>query len=146
MQGSKRKSFFTLELVVVIVVIAIILAFAIPKIFKVVDKSYELVLKADITLIKNGILKEKKRLIQTQQIYKDIVLDSANVNKIDEELFQNILVAPILSTDNIEKKAGKWAKVSKDNYIFFLQKDSVRFTLKDGNFICDGSLLCKDLN
>ena len=64
-------------------------------------------------------------------------LDDTSINKKDEKLFSNIIEFSIISTDLIERKAGKWAKVSQNSYEFFLSNSkTILFSLEDEKIIC----------
>ena len=59
----KKKAFSTLEIVIFIIIVSIVLSFAIPKFKVLLEESDLLKLKSDITLIKNGIQKDKTKRV-----------------------------------------------------------------------------------
>ena len=146
LRGFRKKAFSTLEIVIFIVVIATILSFLLPKFDTFFEKSDLLKLKSDISLINNGIQKEKSKNILIQK-YGDInKLDDANIDSEKEKLFEYILDFPFISTSKNESKNGYWAKVSVDKYIFFTRKNQYEFLLKNGQFLCVSSEeICKEL-
>lgn len=135
-----------MEIVIVIVVLAIIFSYALPKFSKILDSSNILKLKSDISLIKSA-LKDIKVDNSLTNVNKIIYLDDARINQKDEKLFSNILNSTaILSTNSIEKKSGYWAKISNSSYIFYLKNKELEFSLVDDDFVCiSQDELCEEL-
>ena len=54
----------------------------------------------------------------------------------------------IISTNNLKKESGKWAKISNNSYIFYIQNDKIfYFHLEMMEIFCKSKLkLCKKLN
>ena len=127
LRGFRKKAFSTLEIVIFIVVIATILSFLLPKFDTFFEKSDLLKLKSDISLINNGIQKEKSKNILIQKYGNINKLDGAKIDVKNEKLFEYILDFPIISTSTNESKNGYWAKVSDDKYIFLQEKTNMNF-------------------
>lgn len=131
----------------VILIIAIIASFAIPKFSNIDDKTSYIKLKSEYALILNGINEYKTKNTLLGEDISSLVLDDANINQKDERLFANILDFEVLSTNLEIKEKTKWIKKSQDSYSFVLTEDSfVDFKLDESNFNCISEIeICKGL-
>lgn len=142
-QGSEIKTFSLFELIFVILIIAIIIAFSIPKFNGVFNNSSLNKLKTEFSLIKQGIMQKKTKKILLGENGEILNLDQAAVNVSSEKLFTNVIDFSILSS----KKVNSWIKKSNSSYIFTLNSvEKVKFILENSNFICKmPKTICKEL-
>lgn len=131
----------------VILIIAIISSFAIPKFSNIDDKTSYIKLKSEYALILNGMNEYKTKKILLGEDISSLVLDEANINQKDERLFVNILDFEVLSTNLETQEKTKWIKKSQDSYSFVLTENSfVDFKLEENNFNCISEIeICKGL-
>ena len=143
----KIKSFSLIEIIVVILLIAIITSFAIPKFTNMNYNANISTLKSQISLIQNGIVKNKNKNILLSNNQEITTLDDATLNSSGEKLFSKIIDFPIISTNNTKKESGMWAKISNNSYDFYLSSDkNISFSFDDGKFLCKSSVeLCKEI-
>ena len=135
-----------MEIIIVIVLISIIMAFAIPKFSQINDKTYITTLKSELSLIRQGIAKSKNQRILLADNQKIDSLDEASINKKNEKLFTKVIDFDIVSTDLSEKKSGSWAKTSSNSYSFYTATNAISFTLEEGIFLCKSEKnLCKEI-
>lgn len=141
-----NKAFSLLEIIIVIVIIAIITSFAIPKFTNINSKTSITKLKSQLAIIRNELASKRSEnvLLSNEKIIES--LDEAEFNKEKELLFTSLVDFSIVSTTNSIKEVGKWAKTSDTKYEFFIQKDSsVKFFLENEYLICKSSHeVCKD--
>ena len=143
----KIKSFSLIEIIVVILLIAIITSFAIPKFTNMNYNANISTLKSQISLIQNGIVKNKNKNILLSNNQEITILDDATLNSSGEKLFSKIIDFSIISTNNTKKESGMWAKISNNSYDFYLSSDkNISFSFDDGKFLCKSSVeLCKEI-
>lgn len=143
----KIKSFSLIEIIVVILLIAIITSFAIPKFTNMNYNANISTLKSQISLIQNGIVKNKNKNILLSNNQEITTLDDATLNSSGEKLFSKIIDFSIISTSNTKKESGMWAKISNNSYDFYLSSDkNISFSFDDGKFLCKSSVeLCKEI-
>ena len=143
----KIKSFSLIEIIVVILLIAIITSFAIPKFTNMNYNANISTLKSQISLIQNGIVKNKNKNILLSNNQEITTLDDATLNSSGEKLFSKIIDFSIISTNNTKKESGMWAKISNNSYDFYLSSDkNISFFFDDGKFLCKSSVeLCKEI-
>lgn len=137
----KIKSFSLIEIIVVILLIAIITSFAIPKFTNMNYNANISTLKSQISLIQNGIVKNKNKNILLSNNQEITTLDDATLNSSGEKLFSKIIDFSIISTNNSKKESGMWAKISNNSYDFYLSSDkNISFSFDDGKFLCKSSV------
>lgn len=141
------KALSILEIIIVILIIAIILTFAIPKFNSISYNSNLTKLKSDVFLIQNGINELKKKSILLQNENSEVILDEASVNTSSQKLFENILQFPLISSSKNEYKEASWIKISSSSYSYVLSKEQiVSFKLSNDVFECKSpDEICKDL-
>ena len=134
-------------MIIVIVLIAIIGSYAIPKFTNMSYKANITTLKSQLALIQNGITNQKNKNILLSNIQEISSLDSASSNNSGEKLFTKVIDFSIISTNSTKKEQGMWAKISNNSYSFYLLSDkSVLFSLEDGKFLCKSEAeLCKEV-
>lgn len=141
------KAFSLLELIIVILIIAIISYFLVPKLQDVFLKTHLTQLKSNVAIIQNNISKLKSKEILLLSDFKIDKLDDARVNIKDEKLFTKVIDFDIFSTDNETKELGKWIKTSTLSYEYFLASNQrVLFEIENNIFICKSSIeICKEI-
>ena len=134
-------------MIIVIVLIAIIGSYAIPKFTNMNYKANITTLKSQLALIQNGITNLKNKNILLSNTQELTFLDSASSNNSGEKLFTKVIDFSIISTNNTKKEQAMWAKTSNNSYTFYLLSDrSVLFSLEDGNFLCESEAeLCGEV-
>lgn len=134
-------------MIIVIVLIAIIGSYAIPKFTNMSYKANITTLKSQLALIQNGITNQKNKNILLSNMQEISSLDSASSNNSGEKLFTKVIDFSIISTNSTKKEQGMWAKISNNSYSFYLLSDkSVLFSLEDGKFLCKSEAeLCKEV-
>lgn len=141
-----KKAFSVLEIVFVIVIIAVISAIAIPKLFQNKLQTNIVKVKSEVALIRKAIKEDYNKQIMKQSSNEYIEkLDDASIDESDKKLFMGIddrglLEYALYSTDSSENKSGKWIKQSDSKYEIVLDRDiKVEFTYdnSDGSFECD---------
>ena len=144
----KIKGFSLLEIIIVIVLIAIITSFAVPKFANMNYNTNISILKSQLALIQNGIVKHKSKNILLSNNQEITTLDNVTLNSSGEKLFSKVIDFPIISTNNTKKESGMWAKTSNNSYIFYLSNDkNITFSFENEKFLCKSSIeLCKEIN
>lgn len=134
-------------MIIVIVLIAIIGSFSIPKFTNMSYKANIITLKSQLSLIQNGINNQKNKNILLSNIQELTSLDSAVQNSIGEKLFTKVIDFSIISTNNTKKEQAMWAKTSNNSYIFYLLSDkAILFSFEDGKFLCKSEVeLCGEI-
>lgn len=134
-------------MIIVIVLIAIIGSFAIPKFTNMNYNANLTTLKSQLALIQNGIINQKRKDILLSNIQEITSLDNASQDTIGEKLFNKVVDFLVISTNNSKKESGKWAKVSKNSYIFYVLSDKpFLFSFENEKFLCKSdSELCKEI-
>lgn len=146
MKNCRSSAFFTLEIVIVIVIIAILLSYLFPKFGTFLEKNDLLKLKADLALIQNGIQKEKVKAFLVSNELRLDYLDEANIDKEGEELFTKVLSMPLIATNMKDKKNSSWAKISSNRYVFFTRTKIYEFSFDKSQFLCmNDEESCKEL-
>lgn len=124
-------------MIIVIVLIAIIGSYAIPKFTNMNYKANITTLKSQLALIQNGITNQKNKNILLSNTQELTSLDSASSNNSGEKLFTKVIDFSIISTNSTTKEQAMWAKTSNNSYSFYLLSDkSVLFSFEDGKFLC----------
>ena len=143
----KIKGFSLLEIIIVIVLIAIITSFAVPKFANMNYNTNISILKSQLALIQNGIVKHKSKNILLSNNQEITTLDNVTLNSSGEKLFSKVIDFPIISTNNTKKESGMWAKTEDKTYTFYLLCDKdVLFSFEDGKFLCKSSAeLCSEI-
>lgn len=146
-QGSSIKAFSLLEISIVIILIAIIFAFAIPKYQQISTNSNLVKLKSQYALILNALNEYKSKNILLGNSDEISSLDDAVVNKKDELLFTKVIDFNIYSTSSTISKVGSWLKNTQVNYTFLLSDSKkVDFLLEESNFKCVSSVdICSEV-
>lgn len=137
-----KKAFSLLEIILVILIIASLAAFIIPKFKDSLDFTNKTKIKSDIALIRNAISKKisSNRLLNQNE---NFTLDNEVFEKEGSKLFANVLELPFLSTSSIKKESAKWIKISSNSYKIYISKDEfLLFTFDNNSFSCKSS---KDL-
>ncbi|MFA9238933.1 MAG: hypothetical protein ACEQSQ_03445 [Candidatus Paceibacteria bacterium] len=136
-----------MEIIIAIVLLAIITSFAIPKFNTITYNSNLSILKSELSLVQNALIEQKSKNILLSNSDEITNLDDAAINKKDEKLFTNIINFSIISTDSNERKLGKWVKISKNSYEYFLlASKTISFSLEDEKIICKSvEEICKEI-
>ncbi|MBP7742363.1 MAG: hypothetical protein KA073_03200 [Aliarcobacter sp.] len=105
------------------------------------------ILKSELSLVQNALIEQKSKNILLSNSDEITNLDDAAINKKDEKLFTNIINFSIISTDSNERKVGKWVKISKNSYEYFLlASKTISFSLEDEKIICKSvEEICKEI-
>ncbi len=146
-QGFKIKGFSLLEVIIVVFLLAVISSYFIPKFTSIKYNTNISTLKSQLALIQNAIVNQKTKTILLSNSQELLVLDDAKNNIIGEVLFKNIIDFPIISTNDIKKEAGMWAKISHKSYIFYLSNNKeIRFSFENDEFLCKSEVeLCREI-
>jgi len=149
-----KKAFSLIEIIFVILIIGLIGSFAINKIFYSLDKSNELKIKSEVSLINEAINRVySNQILLGNSDFTLERLDDASINGVDESLFigydEYILLDDVILSTSLEKKElGKWIKSSQKSYKVYLTKDRVLEFIFDSNevlFSCDkNDEVCKE--
>lgn len=136
-----------MEIIIAIVLLAIITSFAISKFNTITYNSNLSILKSELSLVQNALIEQKSKNILLSNSDEITNLDDAAINKKDEKLFTNIINFSIISTDSNERKVGKWVKISKNSYEYFLlASKTISFSLEDEKIICKSvEEICKEI-
>ncbi|MEA2016924.1 MAG: prepilin-type N-terminal cleavage/methylation domain-containing protein [Campylobacterota bacterium] len=138
-----KKAFSLLEVIFVIAIIGIIVTVAIPKLDENLAKANIIKIKNDITMVREGIIQYRDKMILQNNSSSIDTLDDDN-----ELLFNKILTYPIIASK--EKKINSWSKISDTTYKVFLDsQNSVEFIYDKINytFDCDqDDEFCKELS
>jgi len=137
-----KKAFTMIELVFVIVILGILAAVAVPKLWGTRDDAIITKVRSDVSNIRSAILNlHTKNLMRGISAYPE-ALDDANNNTEGEELFDgNSTIGQILDYPVISKNAdGHWMKTDDTNYTVKVMSQDVKFNYyKDnGHFDCKG--------
>lgn len=137
-----KKSFSIIEILFVIAVISIILIVALPKVDNIFQSSHITQIKTTVTLIREGIVKEKNKLLLENSLEELDTLDNG-----DKYLFKNVLASPIIESTTL--KANSWVRVATNSYKVYLDDtQSVLFTYNNetSSFDCDfDEPLCQEI-
>ena len=136
-----------MEIIIAIVLLAIITSFAISKFNTITYNSNLSILKSELSLVQNALIEQKSKNILLSNSDEITNLDDAAINKKDEKLFTNIINFSIISTDSNERIVGKWVKISKNSYEYFLlASKTISFSLEDEKIICKSvEEICKEI-
>lgn len=130
-----------------IVLIAIITSFAIPKFTNLNYKTNITKLQSQVALIQNGITKQINKNVLLSNTQELDNLDEAKQNSSNEKLFTKVIDFSIVSTNTTKKESGMWAKLSNKSYTFYLSSDkNILFSFEDNKFLCISSIeLCSEI-
>ena len=139
-----KKAFSMLELIFVIIVIGILTAVAMPKMFATRDDAQIVKLKTDVANIRGAISNLRtKNLMKGVSSYPE-ALDDADTNKEEEELFDgNSSIGVLLDYPIYSKNSdGHWIKTGDTNYTAKVMNTEIKFNYYNNN----GHFDCKELN
>ncbi|ADG93053.1 conserved hypothetical protein [Arcobacter nitrofigilis DSM 7299] len=149
-----KKAFSLLEIIVVVLIVGLLGAFAINKYFYSVDKSNQFKIKSEVALINEAITRTySNQVLLGNSTFTLDRLDDASINTASESLFIGyneyiLLDIVILSTSEDKKELGKWIKTSQTSYKVYLSKDKAitfKFDNDEGTFACKKSdEICKE--
>ena len=128
----KKRAFTLIEIIFVIVILGVLSAIAIPKLFFTRSDAIVANAKTQIAAIKSGIsLKYNDSVLQGTPKYPD-TLESTGSN-----LFQNVVSVPVKDSGT---KNG-WHKTGATTYTFKLDGQTANFTYNKttGEFDCESS-------
>ena len=128
----KKRAFTLIEIIFVIVILGVLSAIAIPKLFYTRSDTIVANAKTQIAAIKSGIsLKYNDSVLKGTPKYPD-TLESPGSN-----LFQNVVSVPVKDSGT---KNG-WHKTGATTYTFKLDGQTANFTYKNttGEFDCESS-------
>jgi general secretion pathway protein G len=137
-----KKAFTMMELIFVIVVLGILAAIAVPKLWGTRDDAIITKVRSDVSNIRSAIGNlHTKNLMMGIDSYPE-ALDDAQKNKEGEELFDgNSSIGQILNYPIYSKNAdGHWMKTDDTNYTVKVMNNDIKFNYyKDnGHFDCNG--------
>lgn len=136
------KAFSIIEIIFTLAIISILLIVAVPKMNDIFKSSYKTQIKSTITLIREGIVKEKNRLLLANSLETLHSLDDG-----DEKLFSKVLQTPIL--ESTTQKGGNWIRIGVNSYkVFIDDTNEITFNYDPDtySFDCDfNNELCKEL-
>ena len=92
-------------------------------------------------------MKNKNKNILLSNNEELTILDDVTQNSSGEKLFTKVIDFLILSTNNIKRESGMWAKMANKSYSFYLSSDkNILFSFEDGIFLCKSSEeLCNEI-
>jgi len=139
-----KKAFTMMELIFAIIIIGILSAVALPKLFATRDDAVITKARSDVANIRSAVFNlHSKKLLRGDNSYPE-ALDDASANTDGEELFDGnssigvLLEYPIYSKD----KDGHWMKTDDTNYTIEVLSTKVKFNYYNDN----GHFDCKGLN
>ena len=129
-----------IELIFVIVIIGILVAVAIPKLFATRDDAIITKVRTDISNIRSAIVNyHTQEMMKGLDLYPD-TLDDANANQENEELFNGKDDVKLLDYPIYSKNAdGYWMKINDVNYTVKVMDTDVQFDYNksNGHFDCN---------
>jgi len=152
-----KKAFSMIELVFVIVIIGILSAVAVPRLFSVTDTANIANIKSQIQTIRGAIISVRNKNILTGNKSYPPYLDDADSNKEGEELFDgNSSIGYLLDYPIISKNAdGHWMKTADRNYTAkvmgvdvtfeYTPDDRGKFDCRNSNSDSQAQEMCKKL-
>ena len=137
-----KKSFTMIELVFVIIILGILAAVAIPKLFATRDDAILTKIRTDVANIRSAIVNlHTQKLMQGLSAYPE-ALDDANANSEGEELFDgNSSIGVLLDYPIYSKNVnGHWMKTGDTNYTVEIMDTNIKFNYypTNGKFDCNG--------
>jgi general secretion pathway protein G len=138
-----KKSFSMIELVFVIIVIGILAAVALPKLWVTRDDAIITKVRTDVANIRSAIANlHTKKLMTGIDTYPE-ALDDANTDE-GQELFDgNSSIGQLLNYPIYSKNAdGHWMKTGDTNYTVKVMSNDIKFNYYEDN----GHFDCKSLN
>jgi len=139
-----KKAFTMMELIFAIVVIGILAAVAMPKLFATRDDAIISKIRTDVANIRSAVFNlHSKKLLRGDNSYPE-ALDDAAANTEGEELFDgNSTIGAILDYPVYSKnKDGHWMKTDDTNYTVKVMNNDIKFNYYSNN----GHFDCKGLN
>jgi len=139
-----KKAFTMIELIFVIIVIGILSAVALPKMFATRDDAIVVKLKTDVANIRGAIAALHTKNIMLGITTYPEALDDADKNTEGEELFDgNSSIGVLLDYPIYSKNSdGHWMKTDDTNYTANVMNSNVKFNYYQSN----GHFDCKGLN
>ena len=139
-----KKSFTMIELIFVIVVIGILSAVAIPKLFATRDDAIVTKLRTDIANIRSSIINlHTKNIMKGQSSYPEALDDASSGNEREELFDGNSSIGVLLDYPIYSKNSdGHWMKTGDTNYTASVMNNNVKFNYYQSN----GHFDCKGLN
>jgi len=138
-----KKGFSLLEIIFVIAIIGIIITVALPKLDENLAKANKIKIKNDITMIREGIIQYRDKMILQNNSSTIDTLDEDN-----EQLFSKILTYPIVASK--KQNINAWSKISDTSYKVYVDgQNSVEFLYDkvEYTFDCDqNDEFCKELS
>lgn len=140
-----KSSFSLFEIIVVLIIISILTSYIVSNMNSSLDLSNKTQVRSQIALIRSSINKQKTKNILLQNS-DNFVLDNAQINQKNSELFKNVLDFPLISTTSSLKVLSKWIKKSSNEYIVFIDNNTfLEFKYENFTFDCKSNLeLCKE--
>ena len=131
-----KKSFSMIELVFVIVVIGILAAVAMPKLWATRDDAVVTKVKTDIANIRSVIANYRTKNLMKGISSYPTTLDSAPINTQGSQLFTTVLDYPIYAKNS----DGHWMKTASNSYKVKVLSTLVQFDYNstNGHFDCNG--------
>jgi len=138
----EKRAFSMIELVFVIVIIGILAAVALPKLWATRDDAIITKVRTDVANIRGAIANlHTKNLMMGIDSYPE-ALDDAQANQEGQKLFDgNSSIGELLNYPIISKNAdGHWMKTGDTNYTAIVMDTNVSFNYysSNGHFDCAG--------
>ncbi len=135
------KGYTLLEIVLIIVILGILAAIAVPKLWVTRDDAVIAKGRSEVATIRSAINSDRQKRALKGDFSIRNSLDSANANTANEKLFEGNSTSPLLEYPIYsDSKAGHWMKTGQNKYTFYLDDTTgVEFTYDttSGKFDCD---------